>query len=578
MALLPRRTLGLAVAAVTALALAACGSSSNDNGGVSSGAPVKGKKGGTLKVIAQGDFEHIDPGEVYYQFDYLMTYATQRPLYAFKPDQFALTTPDMAASQPVLSDGGQTVTVKLKPNIKFSPPVNRAATSKDVKYAIERAFTAAVPNGYVGTYFSIIQGAPEPGQKTLPDIKGIQTPDDQTIVFKLSEPSGAFVEALSLPVTAPVPVDYAKKYDAKAPSTYGNYQVSTGPYMWQADKSGKIAYQVGKIGTLVRNPNWTPSTDFRPAYVDRVQFSMGNEDTIVASRQILNGKGMVTGDISADPPVIKQTLQRRKSQINFAPLGMRYISLNTTVKPLDDLNVRKAILAASDRNALRLTRGGPVVGDMATHFLPPGTPGFEESGGVKGTGVDYLANPNGNMAVAKKYLAASGIDPSKFTLLVVGDDSGVGGKTAQVFQSQLTKLGFKVDLKQVPHDVMYSRYCNVPKAKVAVCPNVGTLPDFADGQAALDTYFNGAAIVPENNNNWPQLNVPAINKAIEAAKKITDKPQRAKAWAQVNRMIVEQAAAVPWIWDKQANLESSDVQGVIDKWNADWNVSFSSIK
>ena len=64
----------------------------------------------------------------------------------------------------------------------------------------------------------------------------------------------------------------------------------------------------------------------------------------------------------------------------------RYIALNTTIPPFDNVNVRKAVSAAIDRDALRPTRGGAVVGDIATHFLPPGVPGFEEAGGKKGTG------------------------------------------------------------------------------------------------------------------------------------------------------------------------------------------------
>ena len=40
----------MAVAALLALALGACGSSNDNGGDVNSGAPVKGKKGGTLKV------------------------------------------------------------------------------------------------------------------------------------------------------------------------------------------------------------------------------------------------------------------------------------------------------------------------------------------------------------------------------------------------------------------------------------------------------------------------------------------------------------------------------------------------
>ena len=54
-----------------------------------------------------------------------------------------------------------------------------------------------------------------------------------------------------------------------------------------------------------------------------------------------------------------------------------------TIKPFDNINVRKAIIAASNRDALRLTRGGPILGDIATGWIPPGIPGFEEAGGLK---------------------------------------------------------------------------------------------------------------------------------------------------------------------------------------------------
>ena len=569
------RFLVLALAAVMMLGIAACGGSDNNSEGTNSGAPVKGKKGGTLKVLAASDFEHTDPGEAYYQFDYMMVYAVARPLFSFEPANLTQASPDLAAAQPTITDGGKTVTVKIKPGVKYGPPVNRDVKSADVKYAIERAFTAAVPNGYVPTYFSVIEGAPEPGQKEVPDIKGIETPDDQTVVFKLSEPSGAFVGALSLPVTAPVPEEYAKTFDSKTPSQYGPKQAATGPYMIQS-------YQIGKQMVLVRNPNWNASTDYRPAYADRIEFSLGNEDTTVAARQILNGKGSLNGDFVPDPPVLKQAVTQKKSQIAFAPLGNRYISLNTEIPPLNDINVRKAIVAASDRNALRLTRGGPIVGDMAQHYLTPGQPGFEEAGGMKGPPLDFMANPDGNPQLAQKYLnqaspeAKSAIKST--TLLMVGDDTGVGAKTAEVFQSQIQKLGFKVNFRQVPHEVMYSRYCNVPKSKVAICTNVGWLPDFADGQAMLDPTFNGGSIVPENNSNWPLLNNKTINDKLDAAKAITDKAERAKAFGEIDKMITAEAPAVPWIWDKQANITSSDVQGVIARWNAQWDLNFSFIK
>ena len=50
------------------------------------------------------------------------------------------------------------------------------------------------------------------------------------------------------------------------------------------------------------------------------------------------------------------------------------------------------------------------------------------------------------------------------------------------------------------------------------CPNVGWIRDFADPQTVLDVAFNGNYIFPENNPNWPQLNDPAINRAMARAR------------------------------------------------------------
>ena len=123
----------------------------------------------------------------------------------------------------------------------FSPPVSREVTSADVKYAIERAFTAAVANGYVQTYFGDVIGAPDAPGHYKP-VRGIRTPDPQTIVFKLDKDGGAALAgALAMPISIPVPKEYAQQYDKTAPSTYGEeHAVYTGPYKVESDAEGKL--------------------------------------------------------------------------------------------------------------------------------------------------------------------------------------------------------------------------------------------------------------------------------------------------------------------------------------------------
>jgi peptide/nickel transport system substrate-binding protein len=601
-----RWTLFASVVTALAMFLAACGGNDdNGGGGGSSQSGLKegtqiqeGKQGGALTILAAGDVDYVDPGQTYYQFGYQVAYAVNRTLYAFKPDNSVTPIPDLADGEPEISADSKTITVKLKKGIKYAPPVNREVKAADIKYAIERAFSKEVPSGYAGTYFNSIVGTPEKANSADPkDISGIETPDDFTIVLKLKSASAPLVsQALVMPITTPVPKEYAAKYDKSTPSKYNQYVAFTGPYMIKNDpQSGKLTgWTPGKQIQMVRNPNWNKATDFRPAYLDSITIQEGNQDLTTATRRTFTGKGLVCCGDSASPPapVLKQAVQRYKDQVFFAPSGgTRYIAFNTTVKPLDNINVRKAIIAGTNRDALRLTRGGAVLGDIANGWLPPDFPGFKESGGLKqNTDLDYLKNPKGDPAVSKKYmLAAKQDDPSlpidangKWTgtdkILTVADSADPSKTTAEVFQGQLEQLGFKLNFRVVPRDTMYTKFCQEPEAKVAICPSVGWFKDFSDPQSMLDATFNGNNILAHGNVNWPQLDVPAINNAMKEASTVPVGTERNDAWAKVNHMITEQAPGVPYIWDKSATVAATDVQLVQNGYWSGTDPSYTSLK
>jgi peptide/nickel transport system substrate-binding protein len=587
------RSLWAIVCALVALSvgLAACGSNDEKSSekSTSQGTPAKGKKGGTLTSLWAGDVDYIDPGQGYYQPTYMITKATQRSPLLPPVDDATKADPDLAESPPEVSSDGCTVTLKIKKGVKFSPPVNREVQAKDVKYAIERGFFNSVNNGYAGAYYGDIKGA-KVGAKPGTEIPGIETPDQYTVVFNLTPKAGGkctggvMVASMVLPLSAPVPKEYAAKYDAKTTSTYGLYQIATGPYMIENNAAGKaIGYESAKRIHLVRNPNWDQGTDTRPAYVDEVLILEGNDDPSVMGRKTLTGSSTVTGDTPPPAALLRQALTRQKDQIKIVPGGGgRYIALNTTQEPFNDLNVRKAISAGFDRDAMRLARGGAAIGDIATHYLPPGMLGFDEAGGPKGPGDDFMANPKGDMALAAEYFKKAGFSSGKYEgnkeFLMVGDNTGPGAKTTEVAKEQFRKMGFKIRLRSVEHAAMYTKFCSVPKTKVDICPNVGWLKDFPDAQSYLDPTFNGENILQTNNNNWPQLNDKALNKQMDDAKLLTDSQERAKAWADIDKKVTALAPAVNWLWDKVPSISSSNVNLVIDQDSALPSINYSSIK
>jgi peptide/nickel transport system substrate-binding protein len=579
------------VAAVLAacVALAGCGSSKSSST-AATGAGGSPKAGGTATILwVAGGVDSLDPGYWYYQDDYSdLMQPTQRQLYSFT-DQGTTPVPDLATGMPTLSNGGKTITIHIKSGIHYSPPLqNQTVTSSDIKYAMERCFLASVGNGYAELYYSRIVGAPAAPTTSLPNMDaGLQTPDPTTLVIKTSVPVGVLANAnsLSLPCTTPVPQSYAAKYDKGSTSTYGQHQVFTGPYMIQGAGSGTVpasGYSPTKLLVLVKNPSWQASTDtLRHAYFKSIVFK-GEYDVTVASRDTLSGSSMLSGDYAAPPTSILQQglTSSQKSQFVIAPSdGNRFIALNNTIPPLNNINFRKAIAAIINKTALRLTRGGPTLGTIATHYVPPGMPGFAEAGGNAGPGYDFDSNPNGSLTVAEKYMKLAGYPSGKYTgppLLTIADNEPPAANTALAVQSELAQIGIKLNFREVPHATVLSKFCNVPKAKVAICPTLGWGKDFYDSQTMLDPIFNGKNIVPVGNTNWPQLNDPKLNAQMNAAEEITDPAQRAATWAKIDDELTAGAYMVPWLWDNEVNFASKNVHGVLWAFNSNsWDFTNS---
>jgi peptide/nickel transport system substrate-binding protein len=590
-------------------ALSSCG---DDNGGGESAggatgipdefaaptaAPDDAQKGGNLTILQEGDIDYMDPGAAYYQVTYTLDFGMFRQLVSWQPDDTADPTPDLATGDPEISDDNKTITFTIRDGIKYSPPLqDRVVTTADIKYAIERTLLPGVPNGYTATYMRDVEGlkeaqaAVEKDDTTAPEWSGIETPDDQTIVFHLSKPSvDGVLGALSLPISSPVPEDYAKEFDAESPSTYGEHAVFTGPYMVENDSSGELTgYSPGKEIKLVRNPSWDADTDWRPAYLDSITVQEGFADPTSASKKILDGSSSVSGDFPPSPTVVKEVAQGGKydpSLMTATPSGgNRYIALNTAEPPFDDINLRKAVIANADRVALRNTRGGELFGPVMNHFLPPLIPGFEEAGGLNAPeGLDYLQSPTGDPELAASYMKKAGFKSGKCegsacSITMVGDDAAPGKNTATVFQDQLEQLGFDVNFQPVEHSLMYTKYCSVPSQQPDVCPNVGWIKDCNDPECFFDVPWYGPSINPSNNSNWARLNDPDVNKAIDQARLITDPGERAQAYGDLDKLVMSKAGVVPWVWDNDIVVRSDNVNGVINLFNALYDISYTSLK
>ena len=155
----------------------------------------------------------------------------------------------------------------------------------------------------------------------------------------------------------------------------------TGPYRIAPGPDDLLPAGDAPRITLERNPSWDAAEDFRPAFFDRIVLDQRAPGPAALARRVLDGSAAVTVSEPAGADLVS-ALRTRPAQVALSPAGeITFIALNTRLAPFDNADVRRAVSAALDREALREALGGAVVGSVATHWIPPEIPGFAEAGG-----------------------------------------------------------------------------------------------------------------------------------------------------------------------------------------------------
>jgi len=572
------------VALVSVLAIVGAACNNKGGGGNKTTPPPSqvGTKGGILKVGLLSDVTAaMDPAKEYYSIGWGLLRVMNRTLLTYKPvpapDGNELV-PDVAASMPQQSSDGLTWTYTLKPNVKFGPPVSRAIVCDDFKAAFERMFTPAGDGGY-NFYYTIIEGVDAFKKDNSVGLSGVQCTDDHTLVFKLTEPAGDFPFRTAMPATAPIPA--AEKLTEGHDQDWGRFMVSSGPYMWLGEdkidfsapgKSQKPAegYQPNRSMTLVRNPDWDAATDdVRKAYVDEIDVQIGGE-TQDLENKVIQGQLDVLEDGVVPAQVLSQFQNdpARKDHVTIHGSDVtRYLWMNVTLPPFDDLHVRKAVNLIVNKDALRRIRGGPQFGEIATHVVPP------SMGGALPASYDPYATPGhrGDLAKAQAEMKQSKYDTNQDGVCDANECKGIfwvtdsgdpyPDQTASL-QQDLAKIGITDPrVRALDRGTMYNFY-STPAKKVQFGNGAAWGKDYADVLTFIDPLFNGANIQPTGNVNYSELDDPTLNSKIAECKKLTG-TERGQCWADSDKYIMENDANwVPWLWDNNVRVYSANIAAV----------------
>ena len=559
---------GLALACSVALGMTACASDTETGSRAPFGPETC--RGGTLTVLNNRDFSHLDPARLYTSGGGNLTGLLFRTLTTRKRAagvEGAKVVPDLATTVGEPSDGARTWTYRLKEGIAFED--GTPITAKDIKYGVERSFAPELPGG--APYLSdwLIGGQAFRGPYKQPGgLAAIETPDERTIVFRLRKPVGDFPYLATATQFSPVP----KAKDTGV--TYQNDPVSSGPYRIET-------YEPGKRMILVRNDHWSRDTDVqRLACPDRVEAQYGISPAVINQRLIL-GAGRdataVTSDADVSPGELASVLNdpaasRRLARGSF-PYTV-YLAINPMKKPFDNPNVRQAISHAVNRRAVVDAVGGAALATPITTFLPPlpalGHRAYDH----------FPAGPTGNGATAKRLLREAGM-PNGFaaTLAHTAEQGSFDGpEVAAAVQDALKRAGIRLTLDGVDTDAHIERI-ETPSAQPAFFL-AGWGADWPSGGPFLGPIFDGRQIRRDGGNfNHAFYSDPAVNARFDELSAMTDPSLAAPGWGELDERIGREALTVPLFQRKNLRLYGKSVRNAfVSDWTGTYDLATVSVK
>lgn len=583
----------LATAAITLMIIGACSPAKEDDGSTRSKIP----RGGTLRLVVSSDESNLseswflDPQVSYraeaFQF-YRCCLARTLLTSGGRPTNRggAELRPDAAAKLPTVSADGLTWTFTLRRGLKYAPPLqDREITAGDFVRALQRtAKLGGPPDTFAGVggynqYYFVIQGFDQYAEGSASSIAGVQTPDDHTLVLRLTRPTGDLGYRMSLPTTAPIPAGpnggpfgVADGHD----EAYGRYVVSSGPYMIKGSESlrfdvpardqPRLAGIEAKRLILVRNPSWRGATDpSRPAYVDEIVMSALDDDMDALAAAVDGGSADLVMSYGRPPQAPVAQIERYRADKSLGRVevnrrdGVRFISMNLGMPPFDDVHVRKAMNLIVDKAALVAEAGGPLVGDITGHigldsseqnllvnydpYRTPGNKGSAELARAEMKQSRYDTDRDGRCdARACEDVAAYYFDVSpQFTAM------------APIVRASAAKIGIKVTLHGT--DSFFDAIAR-PESRIPLALFPGWGKDYLNAAQFFEPLFAEANIANTNfslvgvtdeqleETGYATRSVPSVDDRITDCQARFGRSQL-ECWTGLDQYLMEQV--VPWV-------------------------------
>lgn len=463
----------------------------------------EGKYGGVLKVAIQADVVGLDPHLEGSYSSFLVIQQVYEGLMHFTPEMDI--EPLLAESYEVKDP--LTYEFKLRQGIKFHN--GREMTSADVKYSLDRIRD---PDG----------GSPR--SQYLTAIESVDTPDDYTVVIRLSEPFAPLLSYLANPGFDVVPQEVVEEHGDLVRTMVG-----TGPFMF--------VEQIPNTRTVVeRNPNYW--SEGRP-YLDGIEFipmpeDRGRTDNIVTGNvDYADQIPQKDIDILEDNPDIR--LEGGLSSLHD------FLFFNLRNPPFDDLKVRQAIAWALDREAMTETILYGHGQAITCGKIWPYSWAYHDCNYYSGQ----------DLAKAQQLLSESGYADGFSVVLKCGAPYKAQIDAAQMVKEWLQPLGIEVEV--VP--VEWSTYIDDLMSHNFDMAIVGWMGMTDPDEWVFNHYHSDGQW-----NLWGYSN-PTVDELLEEARTLVTPEERKPLYDEVQEILAEEVPVAYFFWYEQYEAVADYVNG-----------------
>jgi peptide/nickel transport system substrate-binding protein/oligopeptide transport system substrate-binding protein len=406
------------------------------------------------------------------------------------------------------SRDGLSWTFTLRKGVKFHD--GRDVTADDVVFSLTRLLDPRLKSA-AADIFANIQGAREFREGRAPAVRGITAPDPGTVRIVLDEAQVPLVSMLAVGYAKIVPRQLA----AQPGDTFGAAPVGTGPFRFER-------WQRGKEIVLSANPDYFGG----PPRLGRVVYRIfASEQTAAMYEEFQRGE-------LEDSPLPMQDYPRlvaaaRGTHVKRPMFSVRFLGLNTRVKPLSDARVRQALLHAIDRVAIvqEVTRGRFV---PARGILPPGTLGYNPQ--LRSYGYDP--------ARARELLGQAGYPGGRGLAPLTIWAGARLEREHQLVVRYLEAVGIRAEFKYVTDWPRFSRMLGEGQFPVF---QYAWFADVPDPDNFLFKLFHSRS--PRNYTGYDN---PRLDALLLRARNETDGLRRVELYRRAEQLVMDDAVVIPF--------------------------------